>query len=232
MTKVKLSELVFNFELYPRTKVDSYHVSHLVEAYSTGVELPPLVVDKASKNIIDGFHRGYALERLHGTDAEVEVIFKTYRNRAAMFVDAMRYNGGHGRNLSTFDRAHCVILAERFGIAPDQIASSLSITIETVGELRSNRVGRLAGKVSDGKTGKETQTPLKRTLRHMVDHVLTSKQAEAQTKLGGMEQLFYVNQIIILIENNLLDLENEKLMHGIERLSELLAKLKKRKRAA
>ena len=230
MPTVKLSELIFNFEFYPRTKVDSYHVAHLAEAYRAGVELPPLIVDKQSMNIVDGFHRGYALERLHGKDAEADVILKTYRDRAAMFVDAMRYNGGHGRNLSTFDRAHCVILAERFGIEADQIAASLSITVETVGELRSNRVGRLRGKIVDGKAGAETPTPLKRTLRHMVDHALTAKQAEAQTKLGGMEQLFYVNQMIILIENNLLDLDNPKLMQGIERLTELLAALAKKKR--
>jgi hypothetical protein len=226
-TTIKLSELVFNFEFYPRAKVDSYHVAHLTEAYRSGAELPALIVDKESKNIVDGFHRGYALERLHGKDAIAKVILKSYPDRAAMFLDAMVYNGGHGRNLSTFDRAHCVILAERYGIEPEQIAASLAITIQSVGELRQNRVGRLKGKGG-------VATPLKRTLRHMVDQPMTEGQVEAQTKLGGMEQLFYVNQIIVLIENDLLDVDNPKLMLGLEHLAELLQQIlpKKRKGAA
>lgn len=220
---IKLSELVFNFEFYPRTKVDSYHVAHLAEAYRSGADLPPLIVDKESKNIIDGFHRGYALERLHGKDATAKIILKSYPDRAAMFLDAMVYNGGHGRNLSTFDRAHCVILAERYGIEPEQIAASLAITIQSVGELRQDRVGRLKGKGG-------VETPLKRTLRHMVDHPMTQQQVEAQVKLGGMEQLFYIHQIIILIENDLLDVENPKLMQAIEHLAKLLRNVLSKKR--
>jgi len=56
----------------------------------------------------------------------------------------------------------------------------------------------------------------------MAGKELTPEQAEANRRLSGMEQLFYVNQLILLIENDLLDRSNEKLLAGLARLRELL----------
>jgi hypothetical protein len=72
------------------------------------------------------------------------------------------------------------------------------------------------------------QIPLKRTLHHMAGQSLSKTQVEAQEKLGGMDQGFYVNQLIVLIENDLVDTGNAKLMQNIVKLAALLGKLLKK----
>jgi hypothetical protein len=52
--------------------------------------------------------------------------------------------------------------------------------------------------------------------------VLTTKQADGNVKAGGMNQLFYVNQIINLLENDLLDFSNVRLTDRLQYLKELL----------
>ena len=190
MQRLQLTELVLNFELYPRVSVDSRHVSAMVDSLAAGMTLPPLVVDEKSRQIVDGFHRYYAMKRFVGKkwqDASVDVVLRKYATPQAMFVDAMRLNSGHGRNLTAFDKAHCVLLAERMKIKPSQVASSLAITVERVGELRSERVGIL--KTAHSATGQSV--PLKNIVKHMAGQKpITTEQSDTQKKLGGMDQAF------------------------------------------
>lgn len=64
--------------------------------------------------------------------------------------------------------------------------------------------------------------PLKNTVRHLAGKVLTTKQVDGNVKAGGMNQLFYVNQIVNLLENDLLDFSNMKLIDRLQYLKELL----------
>jgi hypothetical protein len=215
LREVKLAELVLDMTLYPRTKLDASHIRYMGLALQGGAVFPPVVVDKKSLRVIDGFHRISMYRRINPNQS-IEVVEKNYKNDAAMFEDAVRMNAHHGRNLSPFDRTHCILRAETFGLSADQIANALSITVEAVGELRADRVGEL--KV-DHKT---ISIPLKRTIRHMAGQKLTQRQNEANSHLGGMNQLFYINQVAELIEAKLIDTENEHVMAGLNRLNELL----------
>jgi hypothetical protein len=181
-----------------------------------GIELPPIVADRKTKTVIDGFHRYHAAKRLKLPTISAEL--KDYKSPAEMFLDAMHLNAGHGRTMTNFDRVHCVILAAKHKIEPEQVATALSITVEKVGELRADRIGKL-------RSVGGASIPLKRTLHHMAGQSLTKTQVEAQQKLGGMDQGFYVNQLIVLIENELVDTGDPKLMQNIQRLADLLAKL-------
>lgn len=213
MKTYKAAELVEDFDLYPRNNVDSQHVKHLVEALAAGEELPPGIIDKKTKRLIDGFHRKRARIQLYGPDAEMEVIEKTYKNDAEMFLDAMRYNAAHGVKLDQCDRTHCVIIAERLSIPLEAVAGALHVPIERLGMLRTHRTAL-------GSSG--LTIPLKRTISHFAGKRLNKAQAEANEKLSGMNQAFYANQLIMLIENRLLDLEDERLMDRLKVLHEAL----------
>ncbi|KKK80639.1 hypothetical protein LCGC14_2821500, partial [marine sediment metagenome] len=54
---------------------------------------------------------------------------------------------------------------------------------------------------------------------------LTESQFTANRKAGGMDALFYVNQILNLLNSNSLDLSNDKLMTKIKTLRSELSKL-------
>ncbi len=216
MKTVKVSSLVLDFDLYPRQQIDSHHVGEMIAAEAAGIKFPPCVTDKKSRRVIDGFHRCRKQLRVYGANAEIEVIEKTYRNEKEMFLDAVRYNASHGRNLSSYDRAHCALRAGELGIKDDVLAGALSVTVERVDALRVNK----SATVGNGALSRTV--PIKRTIRHMAGKKLTKQQQEANKKLGGMQQLFYVNQLITLIEADLLDTGNQDLMKAMEKLAGML----------
>lgn len=220
MKEYKLSVLVLDFSIYPRKEVDSQHAALIQEAIEGGAVLPPIVIDKKTKRIVDGFHRYRAYKRISRNDPEfvVTCIEKSYRNEAELFLDAMRYNAEHGRALTKFDRTHCILVAMQLEIADKDIANVLHVQVDAVQKL-------VADRSAYGTNGKQKLTPIKSTIKHKAGMKLSKGQVECNAKLGGMQQTFYVNQVILLIENDLLDVENEKLMERLQMLAELLEKV-------
>ena len=216
MRKMKAAELVLDFDLYPRNNVDSHNVRCMVDAMEAGAEMPPVVIDKKSKRVVDGFHRVRAALRTGGEDAEIDVIEKQYKNEAAIFLDAMKYNGTHGARLDPCDRTRCTIIAQRLRISLDDVAGALNMPVDKLGKLAVNRTAHGAGGLA---------IPLKRTNQHMAGKKLNKTQQEANQRSSGMQQVFYVNQVIDLIEAKLLDQQDENLLLRLRHLSELLENL-------
>jgi hypothetical protein len=216
MKKMKAAELVIDYTIYPRSDVDAHNVTMLCEALTAGAELPPVIIDKASKRVIDGVHRVKAHLRVLGEDAEIAVIERTYKSEAAMFEDAVRYNAAHGARLDSHDRTHCIIVAQRLHIPLEAMAGALHVPVETLQRLVDTRMGRGAG---------VSLIPLKRTVGHFAGRKLNARQQEANQKLSGMNQSFYANQLIELIESGMLDKEDERLVERLRKLHELLSEL-------
>ncbi|MCZ6655594.1 MAG: hypothetical protein O7D91_21505 [Planctomycetota bacterium] len=212
---IKTSSLVLDFDLYPRQQVDSHHVGEMIEAEKAGIEFPPVVADVKSKRVTDGFHRVRKQLSVYGDDGEIACVLKRYKNEKEMLLDAMRYNSAHGRNLTAYDKAHCIVLADNFDIGDEEVAAALSITAEKIVEVRSSKHATTGN-------GKVRAIALKHTIRHMAGKKLTKGQAEANRKLGGMNPLFWVNQLVILLENELIDAENEDLAIGLKKLKGLI----------
>jgi hypothetical protein len=203
-----------NYGLYPRQQADSHHINEMRQAVAAGVKLPPIIIDKKTKCVIDGFHRLLLWISLKYT--KVSVVEKTYRNEAEMFLDAMRYNADHGRALSTYDRAHSVIVAAGLGLADDAIAGALLVTVERVCELRANKSATTGG-------GALTRAvAIKRTIGHMAGRRLNKRQIEVNKKLGGMNQLFYVRQLLMLYNSNLIDTSNADLLSALQELKAVI----------
>ncbi len=215
MRTIRVSEVVIDYTLYPRNNVDAHNVRGMMDAIKSSESLPPIRIDKASKRVIDGVHRLKAYLQLDDDDDfEIEVIEKTYKDEAAMFVDAMRLNASHGTKLDPCDRTHCLIVAERLKIPLDAVAGALHMPVDKLGNLRSTRTAKTPGG--------NLVVPLKRTMRHMAGRRLTKAQIAANERSSGMNQSFYVNQIIDLIESKLLDRKDEKLLQRLQHLHGLL----------
>ncbi|KKM06997.1 hypothetical protein LCGC14_1738410 [marine sediment metagenome] len=65
--------------------------------------------------------------------------------------------------------------------------------------------------------------PIKRTLSHMAGKTLTKKQVEGNRKAIGHPKLFLLNQVVNLIEADLIDLSNVKVMERLAYLRTLIA---------
>jgi len=214
MKQIKVAELMFDYTLYPRNNIDAGNVRFLVDAISAKVDLPPIVVEKDSLRIVDGFHRGKAYLRVLGEDGEITVLPRKYKSEAHLFLEAMRLNANHGVKLDPCDRMHCLIIADRLKIDEEEVAGALNMPTERLAKLRSTRTGF---------TKNGQPLALKNTIRkQFAGKKLTKRQEEANGKFSGWSQVFYVNQVIELIESNMLDVENESLMGRIKVLDDLL----------
>ena len=214
MKTMKCAELVLDFDLYPRNNVDSHNVTNLCNALSAGIELPPVIIDKKSKRVVDGFHRVRAHLRLYGENATIQVIDKAYKSEADMFRDAMRYNATHGAKLDPCDKTHCCIIAARLEMPLHDVAAALNMPLTALQSLKVERTGY-------DRAGQPL--PLKNTIRaRFSGKRLNKRQEEANSRLSGMNQQFYANQLIELIESEMLDTEDANLMERLTLLNKLL----------
>ena len=212
-----ISGLVLDRELSPRARLGSNHVRQLAEALRAGATLPPIVVERETSRVVDGFHRVEAHRRVWGREALVEAIERDYTDEAELFEDAVRLNSAHGSRLAPYDQVRCAAIAQTLSIDPDRLAAALSVRPSYVGDLTARRTG------TDLTT--RAAIPLKRTIEHMRGRDLTPDQIEANAKLGGQDQAFYVGQLNLLAENDLFDLENERVREGLRRLESNLERL-------
>lgn len=219
--KIKAALLVLDYNLYPRQHVDQQTVTHFVVAMQAGSQFPPVIVDKKSKRVVDGFHRTLATLRFGGEDAEIEVEFRSYANEWAMLQEAIFLNSGHGNRLSAYDMKRCLYLAEQFKGDDKSLAEALRITQEKLDKLR---VG--TGERRDGEA-----VQLKQMVIHLAGQTISEKQHEGIKRLPGGSQIFLVNSVIRLFEHNLLQRTNEDLLARLEHLHELIGTLLE-KRAA
>lgn len=214
MKTMKAAALILDFEIYPRNDVDAHNVRSLCEALAAGVELPPVIVEKKSKRVVDGFHRVKAALRCGGEGAEVLVIEKTFRTEADLFLESIRLNAAHGVRLGSVDRTRCMIVAERLSIPPEAVAGALSVSVDKLAQLTVSSTARTAGGL---------MVPLKNTVRRgFAGKRLNRRQIEANEKLSGMNQVFYANQLIELIESEMLDTSDERLLGRLRVLHEHL----------
>lgn len=209
--KLAVGSLLLDFNLYPRAEIDKYHVRELQAALEAGVTLPPLLVDTKSKRVVDGFHRVKAFLRLYGVTAKIECVLRDYLAENDMLRDAMALNSAHGRALSRYDKAHAIQLADGLGLSREDTAKALSMTVERVESLLLERT-TASGEV------------LKRTMAHFAGDTLLPEQAAYNRGAGGMDQLFYIRQVIALVESNSIDWERHTVVSALRRLSEALEK--------
>jgi len=218
---VKASELVVDFNLYPRHSVDSHNVAMLTEALRTGAELPPPVVDAKSKVIVDGVHRYRAHRNIaNGEDFKLMVELRQYSSEAEMLLDAIRLNAGHGQKLTPFDVARCAQLADQYKLEPIQLASALHMTVEKLDKLTLR-------KQATGTKGEPIT--LRHGARHVAGHQLTETQQRGVGKIGGQTLLYCTNQIIDAIQYDLLPLRDEILMSRLAQLYQMLDKTLERR---
>lgn len=216
MKDFKASALVLDFEIYPRGRVDSQAVGYIANALQAGATMPPIVIEKKSHRIVDGAHRFKAYRRLYGDDVKISCVEKVYKSDRDLLLDCIRLNTAHGNNLTPFDRARCITLADKMGIDSELLAGAMNMTVTALDEMK---VDRLASDPAG------LHVPLKRTNRHMAGKTLTHRQMEANQRSSGMNQAMYANQLIDLIESDLIDVNNDRLMERLKYLQELLSNL-------
>ncbi len=212
--QVALADLILPMELYPRrtsaSPVDDTTVGRYVESIRAGQRLPPPKVWKSRLWVADGWHRVYSWRRVNA-DAEIEVEMYEYASEGEFFRDAARLNHGHGRPLSAQNRIDCYRRLREFGYEAEVAADSVGWTVDKAERFVETRL-----------SGNEDPEILKAPLRHLAGESLTPKERRSARHAGGNNLSFYVNQIILYIEGDIVDTHNNNLMDKLGQLHRLL----------
>lgn len=126
---MKVSETFEDLAIYPRNQVDDIWASMLAHKLKMGATLPPILVDKKTKKVVDGFHRRRAYIKVYGANCEIPVEQMSFKNDAEMFMESMRRNAQHGKPLSTVDVLMCVARGRDFGLDVEIIAKELNYEV-------------------------------------------------------------------------------------------------------
>ncbi len=223
--KVPLSQIIFDFNIYPRHKVSEYHVNELVEALKGGASFPPIVLDKKTNRIIDGGHRVNAYKKTYDLEYKAEAILLDCKNEGEVILKAIEYNCRHGLNLSAWDKSRCLWLAEKNNIEKTLIEKAICASPERLEQLR-NRIVPVHN--SSGKTIRETQ--LKHGQNKLAEkedgRYVTEKEAdiiEGNTSTG-LSSGIRLNTLIRDLSSGIFDI-SEKNIAKVREMYELLGEV-------
>ena len=202
--RVRLAELVEDWDIYPRHNYDSAYVSSLRDAIAVGDALPPPVVTSSGMRIVDGWHRVRAWRHHLGSGGEIDCDVRRYPTEADVVRDAVRLNASHGRKLDAQDRARSALLLERHGVVVDEIKVILSMPAEKVRLITAS-----PGRIVIVKDEKVPAKPSARMRGLTAPRVLTPDQAAAHRSSQGVTVVQAARDLIRRIESGLFTAESD-----------------------
>jgi hypothetical protein len=194
---MELSKITIDTSVLPRG-INFVHVNDLKNAALSGVVFPPLIVERGTGRLVDGFHRYTSYKQLYGESYDADVEERDYADDNAVFVAAVEANATHGLAFSTYDRRRILVEAERRGISRDVISSAIRMPVEKADK-----------KLADGSAfvitpvGHRQRVPLRTGLKALAGHLLTKKQEEAN-KRSSMKAEYHADALVKLLRAGLL----------------------------
>ena len=227
-TSIAVADLKFDESIYPRQNVDEHHVKQMCYALEGGITLPPIIVEKKTKRIVDGVHRYHAVLRREA--AKIECILKAYANETELFREAVMLNTGFGLRLGTDDTLKVIQISEHLGIKEIDQCAMLRTSISHLRALKP-RFATFEETIA-GVTQLRKVT-LKGSTRHLSGKTITQEQVDAMTSSPGQSYLLTCRQLISACENDLLPERSQHptLWAELEVLCSILQKLLRKKAA-
>jgi len=220
ITTMPLAELVEDTSVYPRHTVDGSHVGALVDALRAGATLPPIIADRASKRIADGFHRYRAYREVLGDNSSVDVELREYASEADLLLDAIALNSCHGRRLDRMDQVRAIRLAEKAGATIPQISLVLHVPELKIEKMRV-RIA-FAPAVSERTIPGTREIVLKRPAYHMAGKTLTAAQEDAVVSSVGTSLALAAMQLRKCLDSRLANANDPRLVAELQALFPVL----------
>ena len=193
---MRLRLIVLDEELRARGGLDPIAVQRMVTAWQAGARFPPLIIERRTRRLVDGWTRHAAYQILGVAETEVET--RRYQNEAELFADAVRLNVAHGQPLTGYDLRQAIARLEKLGITRDQLTEIVRIP--------APRIDEIVRGFGWSPTGEPVA--LKRGLRHLRGEQLSSSQLAAIKRHGGQEATFFARQLALLLQQDLWPRDN------------------------
>jgi len=215
ISTIKAVELIKDWNLWPRDSVqvlDYTNVSRMREALKNGYKLPPVIADKKSLRIVDGFHRTSAVLSVFGNDADIDVILREYESEKDIFEDAIKLNAYQGLPLSPKDRAHCMIKLRKYKVPKSAIADLFQISTARFDAFFAQRTAFILNE----KNQKE-RVSLSYGARNFAGKVMTPEQYKTANGLNGAAVSYKIQILINSLKSEAIILD-DKIVKKLEEL--------------
>jgi hypothetical protein len=208
---VKIADLVFDSELYPRMKVAWFTAYSYAQAMRSGKDFPPIIVGvlKGKKYVVDGWHRVEARKLLK--EEYIQAMVRKYDTEKLLFEDAVRYNNAHGKQLSMQEKTRIIDKMKAMHFKMKEISELVMIPMDKL-KIFENRV---------------------LTLPNGSKVYLKSLTANSDGDMEGINQDSFsvrhvgelLTQLVELFEHNAVSIEDVKVKDLAVHLYELLGKV-------
>ena len=207
---LKISELVFDEEIYPRLKIGWKDAYAYAQAMRAGSVFPPIVVGEFQGKlyVVDGWHRIEARKLLR--EKYVQGCVKRFELTREMFLEAIKLNSTHGRPLTVQEKARLIYKLSEMKFEPAAISEIVKVPLDKF-EVFKTRVifgpnGPVYVKSTVAKAGTDEESALS------VD----------MDKLSGISIPSLLEQLIELLEHDIVPLDNDHVKELLLRLYSLL----------
>lgn len=147
VTKLNIADIKINNDWYPREKWSMDTVKQYADAKAGGAEFPPIVLDRATGNLLDGMHRYQAhkklatepnfIDTMNGADPsvfeEIEVVYHDIPEGVPPVLYAAKLSSTHGDRLKSSEkRVIARLLYEKSSVTQQTVADYLGVSLGSV----------------------------------------------------------------------------------------------------
>lgn len=217
---ISIKNIQFNPAIYPRvndgqTWKTSYQYAMAMKA---GAKFPPVIVSTLGKGqyqLIDGKHRikAYKQNKTHHINC---IVLNKLNDKEAYF-KAVQFNAQHGRPLTPYEKVNIVLKLKGLGYSNKAISTVVCIP---KCKLNTFMAERTAYSLTTGE-----QFALKAPLKHLAGEEIDLSK-EMQKSFNNSSQLEIINELLHLLNNNLIDLQDSKVINGLKQLKKALKSIK------
>lgn len=129
---LKISELSFDKDFYPRAKIDWLTALRYADSMKAGAIFPPISIGNFEQRlfVIDGLHRVEAKKLLK--EEYVEGVVRDFKSKNDMFIEAVKLNVTHGKPLSVQEKVRIIDKLKNMEFTLEQISKVMLVPIDTV----------------------------------------------------------------------------------------------------
>ena len=231
-SKVKVSEIIFDEELYPRESYNWQTGYDYSQSMLAGAKFPPitLALYRGKKYLVDGKHRLEAIKLLKKDT--INAVTHTGWSKEKIYKEAVKLNITHGRGLSPYEKRKIALKLMEMKCKNSEISKLIQVPenklTSFVGERLVNSItGEEIDEESGSKIAKEIgRAILKSGVKHFAGNTLGSGDFQeiqsTQKDFYMSSQMSLLNQLVELLEKDLLNRKDKRIMDLIRRIKKLL----------
>lgn len=233
--KIKLNEIVFDEELYPRSMFNWNTAYDYYMSMVAGAKFPPIIVavNNGKKILVDGKHRieanNYFKKKVRKDSMDAIVYYGL--SRKEIFKLAIQLNIAHGRGLSPYEKRKVALKLIEMRIPKSEISNLILVPSNKLTQFVGQRlVSSVTGKPFSENDIEEialeaNKTILKSSVKQYAGSKISERSIqtlEDNQKLFNTSQQDLFKQVRDILKSKMLDKSDNKVMLYIKEIKKLL----------